>query len=173
MNSLKELQIKAIHGMMGADDFLDFRDSLYKTLIVAKYKNLVGGMEGYEDSVGLSRSECLLVETCLDLFRKIDVADEYSIEKSFYLLKSLMLHFQVIGLQEAVEKTGRTGLNQDMDYKLFSKENLIEKIDVQKSDLNNMKTFAYYFARQKNSLHKYCRTELSECYELVSGLCEG
>lgn len=172
MNSLKELQIKAIHGMMGAEDFLEFRDSLYKTLIISKYKNLVSDKDESEE-IGLSSKECHLVETCLELFKNFDIAEDYAVEKSYYLLKSLLLHFQVAGLQEANEKAGRTGLNQDTDFQAFTKENLIDKIDVLKTDYNNMKTFIELFSRQKKSLEKYCKQEFTECYDLISRLCEG
>jgi hypothetical protein len=168
--TLNELQIKAIHAMLGAEDFLSFRDALYKTLIVTKFKNISSDLDP-DAEVGLSRKECHLVETCLEMFKSFNVTDEYAVEKSFYLLKSLLLHFQMTGLKEST--LDPHSLEQDKEYQLFVKENLINKIDVLKTDFNNLQTFNTYFTRQQTSLEKYCRQELRDCYELINGLCEG
>ena len=172
MKSLKNLQLQALHGLMGVEDFLEFRELLYKTLIVSKYQKLVEGLDGNE-VLGLSQKECMLVETCLELLKFQEVTEEFVVEKTFYLLKSLCLHFQVLGLQESVQISGRSGLEQDKTYQAFIEDDLISHINVHKTFFNNLKTFEALFARQQKPLVQYCQNSYPECYELISGFCEG
>lgn len=170
MNSLKELQLQAIHGMLGVADFLEFRKSLYQTLILQKYKHLV---PSGADEVSLSRKECEQVEVCLEIFKYLDITDDQVVEKSFYLLKSLSLHFQVVGIYNAIQKGERAGLIHDVDYQVFTQENLLDKLNPNKTFFNNLKTFEALFAKQKKALTSYCEAQFPECYDLINGLCEG